>query len=520
MRTTTIQFFIAFLFIITAICYAGWEREYNISYLDYGNCVIVTSTGEFVIAGTANIPGSTFDVLLIKTNEYGDTLWTKLYGGSRSDHGKYVIETADSGYLIVGDSKSFGGLWDLDDVYVVRTDVIGDTIWTRTFGEGGSNVDRGNAASLTSDGGYVVIGWSNFHTGGIYLIRLNDLGDSIWTRTFGASSEDQGNSVSETVGGGFIITGTGVGRYLIKTNGSGDTVWTKPYGGSSVKQTFDGGYIFCGGATGSFGDIDCCLLKTDIIGDSVWARTYGQTMNEYANSVIQLPDTGFVMVGIANLFGDDEDVYLIRTDLAGNLLWERKYGDFNNETGHSLAVTPDGGFIIVGTKEIISTGVKNVYLIKTDSMGYSSTYECEISRGWNLLSTPYIKPNAITDLYPVGYSPIYIWDKDSVDYVIVDTISAGTGFWIALGTDSLLQINGTTMASSIRDTLYPGWNLIGTIKERVHISNLVVMLAYIDMHAVFGWDPTTASYFEPDYLIPGKGYWVLVNDYGWFTIEP
>jgi hypothetical protein len=186
-----------------------------------------------------------------------------------------VQETPDGGYIIAGVFGRFSATWG--DVYLVKTDSLGDTLWTRTFG--GADEEGGNAVELISDGGYVIAGFTDSFGPGFrdaYLIKTDSLGDSLWTKTHGGLAYDDAYSVQETSDGGYILTGSKTGSngiadvYLIKTNSSGDTLWTRMFGGgvydrgNSVRETQDGGYIIAG-QTFSFGSGqgEVYLIKTD-----------------------------------------------------------------------------------------------------------------------------------------------------------------------------------------------------------------------------------------------------------------
>jgi hypothetical protein len=311
----------------------------------------------------------------------GDTLWTRTYGGSQDDYGNSVQQTSDGGYIIAGYTKSFGA--GKTDVYLVKTDSSGDNLWTRTYG--GSVSDYGECVRQTSDGGYIVAGYTKSFGAGktdVYLVKTDSSGDTLWTRTYGGSYWDRGYSVQQTSDGGYIIAAEtwsfGAGAYdvyLLKTDSFGDTLWTRTYGGSrdehgsSVQQTSDGGYIIAG-ETWSFGagGDDVWLVKTDSSGDTLWTRTYGGSRDDRGRSVQQTADGGYIIAGCSTRFGE-WDVYLVKTDSSGNTLWTRTYGGRSEDVGYSLQQTSDGGYIIAGYTDSFGAGSYDVYLLKTDSSG-------------------------------------------------------------------------------------------------------------------------------------------------------
>jgi len=382
---TTILFLILFL-ALSAL--AGWERTYGGSNNDWGYSVAQTSDGGFIITGlTASFGTGSLDFYLIRTDAYGDTLWTRTYGGSAGDWGYSVAQTSDGGFIITGFTASFGagGI----DFYLVKTDAYGDTLWTRTYG--GSGADVGYSVTQTSDGGYIVAGsTASFGAGNwdVYLVRTDTYGDTLWTRTYGGGSTDHGNSVKQTSDGGYIVAGGtesfGAGEgdvYLVKTDAVGDTLWTRTYGGgagdigNSVAQTSDGGYIVAGSSFGA-GLTDVYLVKTDSVGDTLWTRTYGGSDDDEGYSVAQTSDGGYIVAGRTESFGAGSgDVYLVKTDAVGDTLWTRTYGGSSTEWGRSVAQTSDGGYIVAGYTYSFGDTLGDIYLIKTDSLGYTGIEE-------------------------------------------------------------------------------------------------------------------------------------------------
>ena len=365
-----------------------FQRTFGGASDDYGYSVQQTSDGGYVITGsTSSFGAGGRDVYVIKTNSVGDTLWTRTYGGASDDYGQSVQQTPDGGYIIAGCTMSFGA--GSDDVYLIKTNSFGDTLWIKTYG--GSNYDLGYSVQRTSDGGYVIAGITfSFGAGygDVYLIKTNSVGDTLWTQSYGGAATDCGYSVQQTSDGGYVIAGKTYNSqsgfrydvYLIKTNSSGKALWTRTYGGTSddfgysVRQTSDGGYVITG-STSSFGagGDDMYLIKMNSLGDTLWTRTYGGASYDEAQSVQQTSDGGYIIVGYTYSFGGGgKDVYIVKTNSVGATLWTRTYGGYSEDYGYSVQQTSDSGYIIAGWSSSFGNIYyyhAHVYLIKTDGNG-------------------------------------------------------------------------------------------------------------------------------------------------------
>ena len=217
-----------------------------------------TLDGGYIIAGATSSFGATGkDVFLVKTNAAADTIWSRRYGGAGDDEGSSVRQTSDGGYIIAGFTSSFGA--GGYDIYLVRTNASGETLWTRTFG--GTGEDKASSVLALSDG-FIVAGWTFFaspQTYDAFLLRTDVAGNQLWMRTFGGTNDDKVTSARVGIGwrlpDGRVHRLAGAGNYdlwLLRTDAAGETLWTRTFGGAqsdqgwSVAQTVDGGCVAAG----------------------------------------------------------------------------------------------------------------------------------------------------------------------------------------------------------------------------------------------------------------------------------
>jgi len=339
--------------------------------------------------------------------------FARTYGGTNWDYAYFVQQTSDGGYIVAGTTTSFGA--GMSDIFLIKTDENGDAQWAKTYG--GTNDDWASSVQQTSEGGYIMSGFTkSFSVGSwdIFLMKTDANGNIQWAKTYGGASEDYAYFVQQTSDGGYIVAGRtrsfGAGGYdifLIKTDANGNVQWAKTYGGtgdelfSSVQQTSDGGYIVAG-RTLSFGagGNDIFLIKTDENGDVQWAKTYGGTNHDYALSVQQTSDGGYIVAGWTSSFGAGwDDIFLIKTYANGNIIWAKTYGGSANEYAFSVQQTSDGGYIVAGRTSSFGAGIWDVFLVKTDVNGNIGS--CSIVQN----ASPTV--NTVSPTVNIPYPPVY-----------------------------------------------------------------------------------------------------------------
>jgi hypothetical protein len=316
------------LFTQSAYAQVRFAKTYGVRGWDVAYSVRQTSDSGYIVVGR-----TLGDVLLIKTDAKGNIQWAKAYGGKNVVDARFFQQTSDGGYIVAGYTNSFGagGI----DIFLIKTDANGNVSWAKTYGGTGDDIAR--SVQQTSDGGYILAGETNsFGVGGrdIFLIKTDANGNVSWAKTYGGTGYDTARSVRQTSDGGYIVAGYtnsfGAGGrdiFLIKTDANGNVSWAKTYGGTgndhafSIQQTSDGGYIVAG-ETRSFGagSWDVFLVKTDANGNIQWAKTYGGTWADWAQSVQQTSDGGYIVASATFSFGAGNfDIFLVKTDANGNI---------------------------------------------------------------------------------------------------------------------------------------------------------------------------------------------------------
>jgi hypothetical protein len=357
----------------------GGNAAYSIAETADGGFIATGRTGGYDLSGS--------DVSLIKLDMNGGMEWAKTYGGSNEDQGLAVLQTFDGGFMISGNSKSSGN--NLGDAYLVKTDAAGNVLWSKTYG--GTYADMGLSVQQTQDSGFIVCGYTVTDTipapGTIdLLIFKTDLNGTLtWGKHYGGVKNEIGSSIRQTPDGGYIATGISSSFsngnpnvLLLKTDSIGNVLWSKTYGGSnydigsSVRRTGSGEYVIVGYTQSYSGNNNnqIYLLKTTVAGNLLWSKTYGAASYSDASDFSETKDGGYTIIGRKTAtFYWQFQLYVIKTDSTGHEEWAKSYGDAYVSAGYSIRQSDDKGYVIAGHRQDTIHAETKMYLIKTDSLG-------------------------------------------------------------------------------------------------------------------------------------------------------
>lgn len=346
--------------------------------------------------------------LLIRCVYSQDTAFAYAYGSYGDEAGRSLAQTPDSGFILVGSSGSFGN--GSSDVYIIRIDSLGTYIWSKVYG--GNNTEGANCIKCFNDGTCVIAGYTNTYGNGAYdayVLKINLLGDTLWTKTFGGNAWDFAHSIQGTFDGGYMIAGETFSNtngendmWLVKISANGQLEWEKKYGGplqdfaKDVVQLSDSSYVLVG-ATESKGKgmFDVFLLRINQIGDTLFTKTYGEIKNDVAHSIhYNSNDQTLALAGYTENFGAlNRDFYIIRTDTLGDTLWtHRVHGPDGDEEWFSINMDNGSDYILTGySYSIIGAGYEDVFFMRITPgklITQLTTYGwLEYERGYSIIPT-------------------------------------------------------------------------------------------------------------------------------------
>jgi uncharacterized delta-60 repeat protein len=373
-----------------------WAKAYGGgvggAYTDRVNSSMQTSDGGHIVAGTTDSAGAGgADVSVLKLNADGTLAWQKTYGGSSDDFAESIQEISGGGYIVVGRTISSGA--GQGDIWVLKLDSLGIVVWEKTYG--GSRSDGANSVQQTSDGGYIVAGFMSFTQGGghsdAWVVKLNSDGTVAWQKTFGESSDERAESVRQTTDGGYIVAGytdaPGTNDvWVLKLNLDGAVAWQKTYGGAtddraySIYQNTDGSFVVAGETSS-----DAWILNLNADGTIAWQKSYGGAYNDNAQSIKQTVDGGYIVAGsTASVGAGNSDAWLLKLNSDGTSAWQKTYGGINYDAAYSIQQALDGGYIVGGNTDPTGAGDLIFQVLRLDANGNIET-ACSLDAASNML---------------------------------------------------------------------------------------------------------------------------------------
>lgn len=340
--------------------------------------VIATSdSGYMMIGTTTTLSSGDKDMYLAKTDLNGNLLWSKAIGGAAIDGGFDLIETADHNCIAVGFSRSYN-FTNGHEIFVVKTDLSGNILWQKTFGD--INNDCAKRIILSADGnGYILTGGTNganIQLGNmIYVVKMSSDGDSVWTRTYDGNAIEIGASVCNDFNNHMMVLGSSDlsstidDLFLIYLDANGDSVWTKTIGGAMGERAGEiiplpGNNFVAANTTKSFGDPngDILLFKISDTGVLMWQKVIDSGNAETGTSILLTSDNHLMVAGSENNPSGTTQALLIQTDQDGNVLWKKTFGDSANFHTNKVIET-NSAFLLTGTKQNLN-GSTDGFLVK------------------------------------------------------------------------------------------------------------------------------------------------------------
>ncbi|MBU1937256.1 T9SS type A sorting domain-containing protein, partial [bacterium] len=391
-----------------------------------------TTDGGYILAGyTESIVPGLPNAWLVRTNVNGDSLWSRNFGDPWIVICNSVQQVSDNGFILGGfvNKENYIAMW------AARTDVNGDTLWCCEYC--GRHIAICKLIQQNSVGDFFLAGSCHYNP---CFVWADMNGDSIWGRSYNIGGGETCLSAKQTLDGGYIIAGFASDSggwfkdvWLFKIDENGDSLWSRTFGGNSdeqcfsVQETSDGGYILAG-FTSSFGagSTDFWLVKVNANGDSLWSRTYGGSGYEECRSIQQTLDGGYILAGYTMSFGAGErDFWLVKTDSSGDSLWSRTFGGNRRDDCYSAQQTADGGYILAGYTGSYGAGNADFWLVKTGPDPIipfpPGAFERVLPEDSTLFDVPDVEFVWTRSIDPNGDDVTYLFHIESPTFPFLDT---------------------------------------------------------------------------------------------------
>lgn len=368
-----------------AFAQVSFQKTFGSVHSDQANDIIQAYDSSYVVVGSSSLTGYSSDVYILKIDSLGNYLWSKYYGGNNVEVGNKILQTPDSGYIITGYTNSIGA--GGYDVYLLKLDKDGEFEWEQSFG--GSDWDMGHSINIMPDSGYIIVGQTySFGAGNSdgYIIRTDKNGNLIWQSTSGTPGEDIFYDLYTTTFLNYIIVGStdGMGAggkdiYAARYAQTGAEIWTTSHGGPlddearAIQPQFSHYNII--GSTESYGlgGSDIYLLGMDGSGGFLYDDTKGSPEDEIGMDMARRPFDWMFMVGDIFVPTDGSNNYVgYYTNSLGGVISTFSDGGNSNEHCTGVAYTHDDSFILCGNTESFNYGGSDIYIIKLGPEPYTN----------------------------------------------------------------------------------------------------------------------------------------------------
>lgn len=532
-----------------------WARTYGGAYADGGRALCETDDGGFLVAGyTFSQETGDADIMILRTDPEGAMLWSKIYGGRGTEYANGCLADND-GFLITGYTTSYGS--GSKDMYLIKVDSAGDELWSHTYG--GSSWDVGTSLCKVPDGGYLICGYTHSYGAGdedVYIVRTDHDGGIMWTKTYGGINFELGNSIAPAGNGKYLIgatTGTyevgsdhNSNAYLIIIDEEGNPLQTGVYG---IAGGFGHGFDWCSSATPLTGGgcllcgytshddlMNAWLVKVDALGIQQWSRSIGGNFYDYGYAVRETYDGSYLIAGMTKSPRYDgtiynNNVYVVKVDPAGNIVWQKNIGGPDSEAATAVNVAREGDYVITGYSRSSGSGSNDLLLMRLE--GYAKySVQTDVIPTQQLVAAGESASYALTTTYLTGgRKRIYLSAS------ILPTPAKGT-IDLILSADSLLPTDSCIITAVPGIMVTPGVYTINitvtcpeeslTIRREAQLTVIRPPMAMDVEYDHDGWQlvslpleltsPPHGSVFRfeggyrlSDSMMSGNGYWQKIT---------
>ncbi|MFT3846534.1 MAG: gliding motility-associated C-terminal domain-containing protein [Lacibacter sp.] len=466
-----------------------WSHCYGGSSVDIPHKIKFTSDGGTVTAGYTDSKNGDvsphanreyWDLWILKLNSCGEVQWEKSFGGSAYESARDIEQTADGGFIVLGETNSTdgevpSGYGGTKDIWLLKLDASGNLQWQKRYG--GNGLDIGNHICINTDGSYLIAATSSSNNGDItgnhgtggytdaVIMKISATGSVVWSKCYGGTKNEELLDL-EIINGKIFAAGyanstdgdippsqKNYDAWLLALDQNGNKIFSKVYGGAqndvaySMTKGADGSLTLAGYTTSNDGDVsgakggqDYWVFNISQAGKLNWQKVLGGSAADYANVVITDKDSSYLIGGISysndgditNPYGDG-DYWVVKLSTTGNVIWKNNWGGRGNDHLRFLLNKP----------------LLNEYYLAGDSDSYDGDFSSANGRG-------------DADFGIIKLKEPVVEQKDSTVCSISDFIPVTDTLFDVCGYDSVLVTYSPVLITSPfhllkqRDTIFTG----------------------------------------------------------------